>query len=706
MAKWVAPDINLGFRSIQKINTAFDRIQDEFENTLSRDGTSPNQMEAALDMNSNRILNLPEPVEDTDPVRLIDLSNLVDGGSIDFVNWSNVLGKPSAFVPAPHTHVATDITNFDEAVEDIIGARLTAGTNITISYDDVTGETTINSTAGSGGVIDWTDVQNKPATFAPAAHNQTASTITDLQEVVEDYIGSSIVAGGGVSVAYNDTTGKTTITATGGGGGGGAPDFVAVFGGVANGVTSNDAAFNAAEASAYKRIYLPEGRYWSTKNANQLTKTYFGPGELFLSSGTGVIPNLKSQTTRVTVIDGGGIDSEYGESSDEYDMCDIIYEYVRPNTRENIELNAYFHVGGSAEFIKFANLSGSSGTNAHLAATASAGATSVTLNSSDHGIAINDKIGVMQNDGGTPEVVTVTNVAGAVITFTPALANTYTVYGTDYFPTYLSGYAASPQVSKGYRTNNSHQLMVLTHSAAGDGYGYCVRTINAYVPKGGQTHFFDTSTVAAFGGDMTFTQNGQYGTPWEHNTLDQGFDVACINVDTYTRDNDTGARGVAWVHNLIKSEGSKPIDAAFVLAGKMRTGLDTTLSDFSSEGERAIQMKLGQRIYFDASATGALGTRARGFWGNVQGDTYITAGNDGTDHLDLWVGGARAFRARNGSINSSMQFNLSNHLACTQQIAINQGQSIRLNGINGDTYLQYDGATVYLVKGGVTVATW
>lgn len=41
-----------------------------FDNTLSRDGTSPNQMSASLDMNSNRILNLPNPIQNTEPITL------------------------------------------------------------------------------------------------------------------------------------------------------------------------------------------------------------------------------------------------------------------------------------------------------------------------------------------------------------------------------------------------------------------------------------------------------------------------------------------------------------------------------------------------------------------------------------------------------------------------------------------------------------
>ncbi len=52
-------------------------IETALENTLSRDGTSPNTMSADLDMNSNQILNLPTPTEPNDPVRLTDLEGSV-----------------------------------------------------------------------------------------------------------------------------------------------------------------------------------------------------------------------------------------------------------------------------------------------------------------------------------------------------------------------------------------------------------------------------------------------------------------------------------------------------------------------------------------------------------------------------------------------------------------------------------------------------
>jgi cytoskeletal protein CcmA (bactofilin family) len=64
--------------AISTINANSALIETALENTLSRDGTSPNAMEANLDMNNNRILNLPEPVADQEPVRLMDIQGFVD----------------------------------------------------------------------------------------------------------------------------------------------------------------------------------------------------------------------------------------------------------------------------------------------------------------------------------------------------------------------------------------------------------------------------------------------------------------------------------------------------------------------------------------------------------------------------------------------------------------------------------------------------
>jgi hypothetical protein len=62
--------------AVQAINENFDAIEAAMELTLSRNGATPNEMTAPLDMNSQRIINLAAPVNNTDAVRLIDIQDL------------------------------------------------------------------------------------------------------------------------------------------------------------------------------------------------------------------------------------------------------------------------------------------------------------------------------------------------------------------------------------------------------------------------------------------------------------------------------------------------------------------------------------------------------------------------------------------------------------------------------------------------------
>lgn len=51
-------DITAGFGSNTQFNDNFDEIETAFQNTLSRDGSTPNQMTADIDLNSNDLLNV------------------------------------------------------------------------------------------------------------------------------------------------------------------------------------------------------------------------------------------------------------------------------------------------------------------------------------------------------------------------------------------------------------------------------------------------------------------------------------------------------------------------------------------------------------------------------------------------------------------------------------------------------------------------
>ena len=65
-----------------QINDNFKALQEAIENTLSRDGTGPNYMDADLDMNSYRIINSSDPVEDNDIVNLKYVEERI-GGAVE-----------------------------------------------------------------------------------------------------------------------------------------------------------------------------------------------------------------------------------------------------------------------------------------------------------------------------------------------------------------------------------------------------------------------------------------------------------------------------------------------------------------------------------------------------------------------------------------------------------------------------------------------
>src|SRR5260370_997164 len=71
-------------------NANYVLMQNAIDNTLSRDGTVPNQMLSSMDMNSNRILNLPSPLTAFEPLRLADGVGGTFNVQATNVNWSDV----------------------------------------------------------------------------------------------------------------------------------------------------------------------------------------------------------------------------------------------------------------------------------------------------------------------------------------------------------------------------------------------------------------------------------------------------------------------------------------------------------------------------------------------------------------------------------------------------------------------------------------
>lgn len=92
--------------ALSSINSNFTQIQAIVDTLLSRLGSSPNAMDYLLDMNNNRIINLPEPSSEAEPVRLADLADFTETGEItinitDTTGYTNVAALEAATVSAP-----------------------------------------------------------------------------------------------------------------------------------------------------------------------------------------------------------------------------------------------------------------------------------------------------------------------------------------------------------------------------------------------------------------------------------------------------------------------------------------------------------------------------------------------------------------------------------------------------------------------------
>jgi hypothetical protein len=76
-------DINASYTGITKLNAHLDKIETAFQNTLSRDGSTPNSMGADIDMNSQQLVNLGTPTLGHHAVTKSYLDAIAFDGSVD-----------------------------------------------------------------------------------------------------------------------------------------------------------------------------------------------------------------------------------------------------------------------------------------------------------------------------------------------------------------------------------------------------------------------------------------------------------------------------------------------------------------------------------------------------------------------------------------------------------------------------------------------
>jgi hypothetical protein len=151
--------------SVTAVNDNNDTLETAIENTLSRDGTSPNSMGASLDMNGNRILNLPAPTSNLEPMRLVDFTSaaVVHGTSVvtpgtttsqAIVRWGDTGGTTLS-------NSGATIDNSNNISCANISASLITTTGITdLGNLSVTGTSSHTGNATFGGTLGVTGVTN------------------------------------------------------------------------------------------------------------------------------------------------------------------------------------------------------------------------------------------------------------------------------------------------------------------------------------------------------------------------------------------------------------------------------------------------------------------------------------------------------------------------------------------------------------------